>query len=67
MADDVKLFDPISMHQNRSALLHALRNQTGDHEADHGRAETLLMDWMREFDMELATAWDEASDDWWYA
>ena len=51
----------------RDALLAFLYDQTGDHEADHGRAEHLLLDWLRSFDMELATAWDDASADWWYA
>lgn len=51
----------------REYSLLLLNNQTGDSEADHGNAETALTDWLKTFDPELATAWNIASGDWWYA
>lgn len=63
----VQLFDEIENHRKRETLLTALRNQSGDAEADHGEAEKLLCDWLRTFDEELAREWEQASKDWWYA
>ena len=51
----------------REYLLLLLNNQTGDSEADHENSETALTDWLKTFDPELATAWNIASGDWWYA
>ena len=56
-----------SMSAKRERLLSDLRNQSSDPEADHISAEALLVDWLRGVDVELAEAWEKASEDWWYA
>ena len=49
----------------RERLLEHLRNPSGDHEADHSRADGLLLDALG--DEEVTAAWYGVSGSWWYA
>lgn len=49
----------------RKALLDFLNSEGGDPEADHSRAEKMLLDYLG--DEEITEAWKNTPQTWWYA